>query len=83
MSDSYIKDVTIKASLDGDDNESESGGNTYTAIIIVSIIFVISILAVMVFFYMKKYRKNDAIQNFTDQNTTQPLYPISQDINKL
>ena len=79
--DSYIKDVTVKASLDGDDNESESGGNTYTAVIIVSIIFVIAILAVIIFCYMKKYRRNDAIQNLTDKNTTQPLYPISQDIN--
>jgi hypothetical protein len=79
--DSYIKDVTVKASLDGDDNESESGGNTYTAVIIVSIIFVIAILAVIIFCYMKKYRGNDAIQNLTDKNDTQPLYPISQDIN--
>ena len=81
MLDSYIKDVTVKASLDGDDNESESGGNTYTAVIIVSIIFVIAILAVIIFCYMKKYRGNDAIQNLTDKNDTQPLYPISQDIN--
>ena len=80
MSNSYMKYVTVKASLDGDD--TESGGKAYIAAIIVSIIFVICIGGLIIFFYMKKYRQNNSnLQNLTNQNTTQPLYPISQDIN--
>ena len=76
-----MREVTVKASIDGYDDE-EDEEQSYIAIIVISIIFVVCIFALIIYFYIRKKRKNEnKLQNLTSQATTQPLYPLSLDNN--
>lgn len=81
--DLNMKEVTVKATIEGEeDDEVSNEGKSYIALIIIPILVCICIIVVLIYFYIKKHRKNDnQLQTLTYQTSSQPLYPISQDNN--
>ena len=70
-----MNEVTVKASIGSFDDETKIN----LAIIILPILFVICVVAIIIFIYKKNHKKNDnQLQNLKNKTNTQPLYPISQ-----